>query len=91
MNPYASGLPDSVQTKLAKRYSDIFNLFLRHEDKISRVTFWGVNDGNSWLNNWPIKGRTNYPLLFNREYKNKKAYQRVLELKTFEKDQRSLK
>ncbi len=81
MNPYPESLPDSVQTQLAQRYEDIFKLFLKHEDKISRVTFWGVNDGQSWLNNWPIKNRTQYPLLFDRQFQPKKAYHSVLNLK----------
>jgi endo-1,4-beta-xylanase len=81
MNPYPEELPDSVQTKLAERYASIFKLFLKHKDKISRVTFWGVYDGQSWLNDWPIKGRTNYPLLFDVALKPKKAYNSVLELK----------
>ncbi len=81
MNPYPLTLPDSVQTELAKRYEDIFKIFLKHKDKISRVTFWGVNDGQSWKNDWPIKGRTNYPLLFDREFKPKKAYNSILSLK----------
>lgn len=74
MNPYKRKLPKKVDQALAKRYEDIFNLFLKHQDKISRVTFWGLNDGNSWLNNWPIKKRTNYPLLFDRKNKPKSAY-----------------
>ena len=39
---------------------------LRTADVIDRVTFWGVGDGDSWLNNWPVPGRTSYPLLFDR-------------------------
>ncbi len=81
MNPYPKSLPDSIQTQLAKRYEDIFKLFIKHKDKISRVTFWGVNDGQSWLNDWPIKGRTNYSLLFDREFKPKKAYYNVIGIK----------
>ena len=81
MNPYPSKLPDSIQLKLAKRYEDIFNLFLKHRDKISRITFWGVNDKQTWLNDWPIKGRTNYPLLFDRKYQKKKAYHSIVNLK----------
>jgi endo-1,4-beta-xylanase len=73
-------LPDSVATQLAKRYEDIFRLFKKHSNKISRVTFWGVNDGHSWLNNWPIKNRTNYPLLFDRNYEPKAAYYSVMEV-----------
>nr|WP_315202618.1 endo-1,4-beta-xylanase [uncultured Flavobacterium sp.] len=81
MNPYPKTLPDSIQTKLAERYASIFKLFLKHKDKISRVTFWGVHDGQSWLNDWPIKGRTNYPLLFDSNLKPKKAYYSVMQLK----------
>lgn len=66
-NPYTESLPDSVQQKLTDRYVSLFNLFKKHNDKINRVTFWGLNDGQSWLNNFPIRGRTNYPLLFDRE------------------------
>lgn len=81
LNPYKEGLPDSIQVKLANRYKDIFNIFLKHKDKISRVTFWGVSDGQSWLNGFPVRGRTNYPLLFDRELKPKAAYDTIIALK----------
>lgn len=81
MNPYPEKLPDSVQTQLVERYKSIFKLFLKHKDKISRVTFWGVYDGQSWLNDWPIKGRTNYPLPFDKDLKHKQAYDSILKLK----------
>ena len=81
MNPYSNGLPDSVQVQLANRYKDIFNIFLKHKDKISRVTFWGLSDGQSWLNGFPIRGRTNYPLLFDRDLKPKAAYDSIIALK----------
>jgi len=66
MNPYPDGLPDSVNAVFSDFYLDLFKLFLKHQDKISRVTLWGVTDGDSWKNNWPIRGRTDYPLLFDR-------------------------
>jgi endo-1,4-beta-xylanase len=78
MDPYKNGLPDSVQNILSKDYEDLFRLFVKHKDKISRVTFWGVNDGQSWLNDWPIRGRTNYPLLFDRNFKPKPAFYKVI-------------
>lgn len=81
MNPYPKNLSDEVQLELAKRYEDIFKLFLKHEDKIERVTFWGVTDEESWLNNWPIKNRKNYPLLFDRSHKPKEAYDKIVNLK----------
>ena len=78
MNPYPDGLPDSVQNKLADRYAAVFALFNKHADKISRVTFWGLHDGQSWKNNFPIRGRTDYPLLFDRKLQPKKAYHAVM-------------
>lgn len=78
MNPYPNGLPDSVQTQLAKRYEEIFKLFNKHSDKIGRVTFWGLHDGLSWKNNFPIRGRTDYTLLFDRGMKPKKAFNAVI-------------
>lgn len=80
MDPYREGLPEVMQEKLKKRYVDIFKIYLKYHDKIKRVTFWGPNDGNSWLNNWPIKGRVNYPLLFDREGRPKPAFYGVMEL-----------
>ena len=81
MNPYTNGLPENVQKQLADDYEALFKLFLKHKDKISRVTFWGVNDGDSWLNNWPVRGRTNYPLLFDRNNQPKPAFYKVVGLK----------
>jgi len=78
-NPYKDGLPPEIQEKLAKRYADLFRLFLKYEDVIDRVTFWGVTDADSWLNNWPVRGRTNYPLLFDRQGKPKPAFSAVVE------------
>jgi endo-1,4-beta-xylanase len=78
-NPYTQGLPDSVQQQLARRYAELFTLFTKHRDKIERITFWGVSDANSWLNNWPIRGRTNYPLLFDRNYQPKPAFKAILD------------
>ena len=79
LNPYAEGLPESVQTQLAERYAAFFAVFVRQADVMSRVTFWGVQDGNSWLNNWPVRGRTNYPLLFGRDGLPKRAFYAVVE------------
>jgi endo-1,4-beta-xylanase len=82
INPYTKELPDSIQQKLATAYSKLFNLFLKYKNNISRVTFWGVNDGQSWLNGFPVRGRTNYPLLFDRQFKPKPAFYTVINTKT---------
>ncbi len=78
LNPYAESLPDSVQAMLTDRYAELFKVMLKHKDKITRVTFWGIHDGYSWKNDWPIKGRTNYPLLFDRNYQPKPAYYGII-------------
>jgi endo-1,4-beta-xylanase len=79
LDPYKSGLPDSVQQALARRYADLFMVFLKHRKVIERVTFWGVRDGDSWLNNWPVRGRTSYPLLFDRAGRPKPAFDAVIQ------------
>jgi endo-1,4-beta-xylanase len=78
LNPYANGLPDSVQQQLATRYADLFRVYLKHRDTVERVTFWGVTDGDSWLNDWPVNGRTSYPLLFDRNGQPKPAFNAVI-------------
>ena len=80
LDPYKAGLPDSVQQAHAKRYEDVFRVYLQHRGVIDRITFWGVADHDSWLNGWPVRGRTNYPLLFDRQNKPKPAYDRVMAL-----------
>jgi len=77
-NPYAAGLPDFMQQALAARYAALFEVFLKHRDVIDRVTFWGVGDGDSWLNNWPVRGRTSYPLLFDAQDTPKPAFDAVI-------------
>ncbi len=80
MNPYTNELPNAVAENLADRYQTLFELFLKHHENISRITFWGLDDGSTWLNNWPIKNRTNYPLLFDRNLNPKLAVKQLLEL-----------
>lgn len=81
LNPWPKGLPEEMENRLAKRYEELFRLFLKHRDKIDRVTTWGTSDDESWKNNFPIPGRTNYPLLFDRQKRRKAAYQAVAALK----------
>jgi len=78
-DPFVDGLTPEMQKKLADDYTRLFELFLKHRDKISRVTFWGLHDGRSWLNSWPRK-RTNHALLFDRSLQPKPAAESVLEL-----------
>ncbi|WP_278381845.1 endo-1,4-beta-xylanase [Pseudoalteromonas distincta] len=66
LDPYKNGLPSDLEAQLNARYKALFELFYAKRDKIDRVTFWGLHDGMSWKNDYPIPNRTNYPLLWNR-------------------------
>ena len=77
-NPYANGLPDDMQQALAGYYADAFRVLLKHRDDITRVTFWGVSDADSWLN----RGRMNYPLLWDRQRQPKPAFDAVVRVLT---------
>ncbi len=81
LDPYKDGLPKEVDQKLAQRYKDIFSSLIKYRDNIQRVTLWGVSDDRSWKNDFPVPGRTNYPLLFDRNRQPKRAYDAVIKLK----------
>jgi endo-1,4-beta-xylanase len=78
-NPYKDGLPPEVAESQARYYGRLFGVILKHPKVITRVTFWGPHDGASWLNFWPVAGRTNHPLLWDRALKPKRALGAVLE------------
>lgn len=77
-NPYPNGLPDDVQQQLARRYGAIFDAILE-PGVVEMITFWGTHDGHSWLNNFPVKRRTNHPLLFDRALQPKPALEQVVD------------
>jgi len=81
LNPYTQGLTPKAEQQLTARYREVFELFIKHRDKIERVTTWGTHDGESWKNDFPVRGRTNYPLLFDRQLQPKAAYQALIGLK----------
>jgi endo-1,4-beta-xylanase len=76
-NVYPDGLPAAAQQRLAQRYADCFALFLKHG--VGRVTFWGVTDATTWLHDFPIPGRVNYPLLWDHAGREKPAFEAVVE------------
>lgn len=78
LDPYRNGLPDSMQVLLAKRYAEFFSIFYNRRDKIFRVSVWGIHDGMSWKNDYPIPNRINYPLLWDRQRQPKLALNYVL-------------
>jgi endo-1,4-beta-xylanase len=78
LDPYTNGLPANVEKQLADRYAELFGIFYRKREKIDRVTLWGLHDGMSWKNDYPVPRRTNYPLLYNRDKTPKSALDAVL-------------
>ena len=79
VDPYRECVPADADARIAAQWSGLFRTFVQYADIISSVTLWGLDGGQSWLNNWPVQGRTNYPLLLDRQLQPKSAYQSVLE------------
>ena len=77
-NPYPEKLPEDVEEDLAERYAELFLFFRKYSDLFGRVTFWAVHDGQSWRNYWPITGRSDYPMLFDRHCQPKTAFDAVV-------------
>ncbi|WP_165726326.1 endo-1,4-beta-xylanase [Pseudoalteromonas sp. SA25] len=80
LDPYKNGLPSDVEAQLNARYKALFELFYAKRDKIDRVTFWGLHDGMSWKNDYPIPNRTNYPLLWDRNLNPKPVIKTIAEV-----------
>jgi endo-1,4-beta-xylanase len=79
IDPYTDGLPDAISQAWNNRMKEFFNLFLKHSNVITRVTVWGLTDGDSWKNGFPVRGRVDYPLLFDRHYMPKPFVQEIME------------
>lgn len=80
MDPYRQGVPAEVQAEWDARVLEMFDLFLKHSDVIDRVTLWGLSDGMSWKNDFPMRGRYDYPLLFDRNHQAKPVVQKMIKL-----------
>jgi endo-1,4-beta-xylanase len=79
LNPYTEGVPVEKMEEWDNRMLGFFQLFLKHSDAVSRVTLWGVSDATSWKNNFPVRGRTDYPLFFDRNYQPKSIVAKLIE------------
>jgi len=61
-----------------EKYTMIFKVFRDYKDTISSVTFWNVSDKHSWLDNFPVRGRKDFPLLFDQQLQPKKVYWEIV-------------
>ena len=78
LDPYQDGLPADVEQQMTDRWEELFRIFWNRRDRLDRVTFWGIHDGANWKNGYPVPRRTNYPLLFDRERRPKRAFDAVV-------------
>jgi endo-1,4-beta-xylanase len=72
------GFTAEREQKQLEQYKMIFEVLRKHKTSLTGVTFWNISDKSSWLDNFPVKGRKNYPLLFDENLKPKKAYWEVV-------------
>jgi len=70
-----------LEKKQADKYAEVFKVFRNYRNVITGVTFWNISDKHTWLDQYPVPGRKNYPLLFDQNLQPKKAYWRVVDFK----------
>lgn len=80
IDPYKNGLPAEMAQQQSDFYCKLFAIYLRHADVMKRVTFWGVLDSESWKNNWPVEGRTDYPLAFYGDGREKPFVEQIMRM-----------
>jgi endo-1,4-beta-xylanase len=62
----------------SQRYQQFFQLFREYKEIITAVTFWGAADDYTWLDDFPVRGRKNWPFLFDENHQPKKAFWKVI-------------
>lgn len=80
MDPYKNGLSKELEKQVEDFWVSFYKMLLRHHKDILRVNFWCLNDANSWRNDFPIKGRTDYATLFDRQNRPKPFIKKLIEL-----------
>ena len=75
---YDTAFTKEKEVKQVEVYKMCFDLFRKYRRHISSVTFWNISDRHSWLDNFPVRGRKDYPLLFNKDLNPKKAFWEVV-------------
>jgi endo-1,4-beta-xylanase len=69
---------EEMLERQAQRYEEIFSLFREYKDVVTNVTLWCAADDMTWLHNFPVRGRTNWPLLFDMKHNPKPAFDRII-------------
>jgi endo-1,4-beta-xylanase len=71
--------PDDRMIMQGKRFLEIFKTASEYP-AVKNITTWGVADNNTWLDNFPVTGRKNWPLLFDTQCKEKEVVQAIIDL-----------
>lgn len=74
-------LTPEQEQKQMQVYKNVFKIFRDYKSVITGITFWNISDQHTWLDEYPVKGRKNYPLLFDENLQRKKAYWEVVNFK----------
>ncbi len=75
---YDTSFNEEKEAKQIEVYKMCFDLFKKYKKNITSVTFWNISDRHSWLDNFPVRGRKDYPLLFDKYLRPKKAFREVV-------------
>jgi endo-1,4-beta-xylanase len=81
-------LTDKILAEQAERYRSLFTMF-EYEHKagnLDLVMFWGLSDDISWLNDFPRKGRENWPLMFGKDRMPKPCFWIVTDPSEFKEE-----
>ncbi len=80
LNPFVNGMPEDAEAIFTDYYCNLFEIYLKHAKDITRVNFWGLSDSESWKNNFPVRGRTDYPLAYDRQLKPKRFVAKIIQM-----------
>lgn len=67
-----------LEQKQIEQYKMFFRIFRANRNVLTGITFWNVSDRYSWLDFYPVRGRKNFPLLFDQQLKPKRVYWEVV-------------
>jgi endo-1,4-beta-xylanase len=75
---YDTAFSAEKEARQIEVYKMCFRLFRKYKKVFSGITFWNISDRHSWLDDFPVRGRKDYPLLFDRDLKPKKVFWEVV-------------
>lgn len=79
-DPFKEGLTKEKEAEINQYWVDFYKMLIPHKDNILRVNFWCLNDANSWRNDFPIQGRSDYATLYDRQNQPKGMIQEIINL-----------